>query len=253
MITVITVIDNNHDQLLSHFINHYSLLKVTNFIFGVKNGKNNPAWNYIVEYSKSKTNIHVDLKEYFTDNYSINGIADSFFINHTKNILKTWYIPADLDEFHNIDNIPFTSLKEICSSGNHKYVRSQLIDRISNDGNIPQTIDQDNNIFLQFPLEKPITQNISGGCIDKICFLHPDVDVGAGHHNLTDDSKKLYSQHQYPIIGKTYHFKWFGDVIQREEKKMIARQKNNYIKWSNQQIKLLTYLNEHNYNLLNAS
>lgn len=242
MACVICVIDNNHEQLLPHFLRHYTERGVRRFILGVRRGSDNPAWQYI----QSLNNPNIVLEKTELPPHAINGIVDSKFINDIKTREADWYIPADLDEFHAVADLTFPQLEQVCAQDGADYVASTMRDCVAANGDIPARILAEPDIFEQFPIVSDITAAVMGGCVKKVCFAHPNVDVGPGHHFVLDKSKKPLTS-----PGLTFHFKWFGDLLIRERQKYEARTHQNS-EWHKQQQRLFEHLDANNGKLLSA-
>lgn len=211
--TVICNIGDEFRDLLPHFISHYLKWGVTEFVIGVLNGAKNPSWDAIVNWDYRDATVIV------TPSYSgtLSSSLDSEFMNANRPTTG-WYIPADLDEFHTVQGFTtFDGVEKACERDGAHYVASTLMDRITLDGTIPQSISPDVSIFDQFPREVDITTSIVQGCKWKVCCAHHSEEVTAGHHDL------INKQMGFITPGKTHHFRWFGDVIRKETRKQSER------------------------------
>lgn len=216
---LICVIDTNHEQLLPHFLKHYRMLEVNRFVFGIRRGRSNPAWSYISGLGAND----IEMRETNPDPNSINGDVDSLFMNGIKDELGDWYVPADLDEFHAIEGgISFLEARRLCEEQGADFVNSRMVDRIAPGGAIPSSIKPTPDIHEQFPERKSITGDIMGGCTSKVCLAHSRVSLDSGHHKVVAEG---FSPAKFG--GKTMHFKWFGDVVEREKIKYETRKRLN--------------------------
>jgi len=222
---------NRYKSLLPHFINHYVELGVDCIFF----------------ICETKTKEHIDslklhldkIKYQIIDDGSMSdpigrvGYNDSIRINNLKNQINgdsfvddavsggCWYIPADIDEFHEIK--PFKSFKELqtsCENEGANFVKSDMVDRIAMGYILPKNIDIAIPIKKQFPLEKNITKDIMQAYDFKCIFLNSQVDIKEGHHNVhNSEAWKSYSK---KFI--TNHYKWFGDVLNDSKNSQIGNE-----------------------------
>ena len=217
---VICNIYKSVDDLLPHFYKHYVSLGVTDFAFGIFDGESNPAWNRVSELSFFGLTIHK------TSSYQ--GIIDSqkekeSWIGLVEKFVKPfhdWYIIADLDEFHTIHSMTFPQAAKYCEDNNYDYVSSKLVDRIRSDKIIPETINPNVSIFQQFSEETDITSMILGACLDKVSLVKKDILPELGHHKCSGGISDLKCT--------TYHFKWFGNLKEKEKEKFKAYKKQGY-------------------------
>lgn len=149
------------------------------------------------------------------------GSDDSDRINQCKDKNGVWYVPTDLDEFHDIS--PFRSfhdLRDVCIKGGHKYVASHMLDMVAPNRALPKTIAPEISISDQFPVELNITGGIMKAWTRKVILASPEVDVDKGHHYT-----KNFKDEVFPQIFTTRHYKWFGDILDHEHFKMLERKK----------------------------
>jgi hypothetical protein len=243
-ITVINAIYDNHEQLLPHFIPHYISLGVNSFIFGIKGGRKNPAWTYVEgkAHENSKSGVKITVEEFLPYPDEICSFVDSRFINQAKAKIggDGWYIPADIDEFHVINNLNFQEVAEICQSQDKKYVLSFFADRLTASKTILKEIKPDINIFEQFPIEIPMTRQIGGGADQKVCLAHTSIDIGTGHHYVENDTNNANA---LDIYGTTYHFKWFGNLLDREKEKLRTNALHGK-PWAQENQNIIDYFSE---------
>jgi hypothetical protein len=235
---VCNIVDNVNN-LLPHFFSHYMGLGVDTFNFAVNRGTKNPCWNEIL--SLSPTNITVNLIQSKSDDMNaflegeeLNVLIDQFVAD------DGWVIPTDFDEFHVLPEgvKSFQEMQSICESKNNKIVFCNLIDRITKDGHIPPTISLTPSIFDQFPQDCFVTRDLMKSCATKICFAHKSIRLDIGHHWPKDLSQ--YDSRYIPM-GKTYHFKWFGKLLEREVYKLESYAKSGY-KFTDENNILIDYL-----------
>lgn len=230
---------NKYKCLLPHFIKHYKNIKVDKIVFICEQDVQNFIKNQfdckdiILEnpmiFSTSSNLIEdIKVKSFFPSGASqvSLGTVDSARINIFKNKHNCWYVPLDLDEFLDVEDIH--EVKNECLSSGKKYVYSELYDRITSDMSVPETLSS-KCIFSQFPNHIDITGSIMEANKKKIALCHPSLDVSGGHHGITIEPFTiekgiLCKQNDLQEIEfKTYHFKWFGDFYKIDKMKREDR------------------------------
>ena len=208
------------DDLLPHFYKHYMSLGITEFAFGVFDGERNPMWNHISEITPPS--IRVNLMESYSGSIEPNKERETWEKLNEKFIsLNDWYVIADLDEFHVIPNVhSFDEAKLYCESEGSTYILGNLIDRFTEDGIIPPNINPTISIFDQFPKNTCFSQNTLHACTEKVCMAKQTEKIYVGHH--------FCSGKQSSLVSHTYHFKWFGNLYEKEKEKWISYKESNY-------------------------
>ena len=210
---------NRYHCLLPHFIEYYTRLESDKIIFICNAEVASDLLNSKID--KRRVLIEPPKTGALTKLEGIVGGDDSERINRVKNENVVWYVPTDLDEFHDIS--PFRSFQELrtaCIKGGHKYVASQMLDMVAPNRALPKTIAPEIPISDQFPVELNITGEIMKAWTRKVVFASPEVDVDKGHHYT-----KNFKYDSFPQIFTTRHYKWFGDILKYERNKMIERKK----------------------------
>lgn len=208
-------------ELLPHFIHHYKSVGVTKFILGIWRGENNPVWNQILKYDDDT--IHL-VKSYDDE---LSEPLETRFADETRQTYLNqddWYVPTDLDEFHvwpNHKNVQL--LIEDLNKSNSDFVWGKMIDRITNDGSIPLHITEVPSIWDQFPKNCELSSKMLLACNKKVSLAKQKLKIIAGHHYIEDADSEGFSptSNKFQTNSVTYHFKWFGNLLEKEEKKMI--------------------------------
>ncbi len=216
---------------LNHILNHYTIQGVDKFVFAV-NCKN--AWNELYNASNNyNIELHKETKSWWVNN-------DSDFKNKIRKTLNNtdWIIPADLDEFHFHQD--FKSLKNLANNiKDYDGIYSTLVDKITIDGTIPSELLPNVPLSIQFPKTSFIGKNIMTHSSNKILMCRPHIPIYGGHHYISNNYK-IFSPN-----GTTFHYKWFGNVLERQKERM-----NEHLKqksgWHIETQKLLNYLEETN-------
>lgn len=212
-------------DILPHFIKHYTNRGVDCFIFGLWRGKNNENWNTINDILiTKKVKYIIDQSKELYD-YRC-GKDDSDYQNDIRiKYVRSdeWYVITDLDEFQDIDD--YNILQENAIKEQSDCVLGVLIDRIAENGQIPNTLESNITIEKQFPICAKITEKISKGNVDKSLVQSGLYKIESGHHfcNGKPFSKKY----------NVYHYKWYGNVLDS-----LIKRYNNYVSlnlpWQNE-------------------
>jgi hypothetical protein len=244
MVVSICHIYGDVENLLPHYLKHYSNWKVDKIIFGVYRGPDNPSWSriqslgakYPIElYSRGEDKLNVEL--------------EGDFKNEIRKTLgpDDWYIPTDLDEFHRVPPY-FKSVYDLIEAMKVEgadFVKSEFVDCIREDGTIPMTIDPDKPIWEQFPKRCHISYSIVNACCEKIVLARSHVETFGGHHlPLKEELHKKFSKR-----GHTFHFKWFGPIYAKEKEKLETYTAQGR-RWLNEQKNLLEWLDTHDGKLI---
>jgi len=231
IVTACNIFDKAKD-LLPHYFNHYSNMGINKFFFGIYGEENSHLWDEVRKFGSG-----LDISIYKME--SIDGFVtkDAEFKTKIGKSFDGWIIPTDLDEFHTVQGYAtFQQLQQKCEEENVDYISSTFVDHIRQDNTIPRNIEENISIWKQFPKTALITQNILEGCCKKICMVKSGIELFAGHHILNPNYKKL------SIEAETHHFKWWGNLKEREQKKLNIYTKYGLL-WKTENEKLINYLN----------
>ncbi len=235
------------DNLLSHFLQHYYNLGVRNFYFGIHSGESNPVWNRIDSFNK----WGLEIKKWKSYDGPINGWKEGDTAEFLRQqIQDKWYIPTDLDEFHDIGQYRcFQELVNDCEKEEADFVYGNMIDRITENGSIPLNIDPKIDINFQFPVKAKITRPLMGAWDGKVILSKQHFKLLDGHHfpvgfNTPDFKLKVFSK-----VLKINHFKWFGKLKEKEEEKLESYREVG-LGYYEENRKLLDYLEKYNDRLL---
>lgn len=227
--------------LLNHILDYYSIRGINKFCFTVYGGKNAPAWKELKEAS-SNYNIQFD-----TNILEWTPYNDSEYKNIIRRTMnpEDFLLPADNDEFHwHPQYSTFTEMAEALKNENCDYIKTTLVDRIKLDGSIPHEILPNVPLFEQFPLSKNISGDIMKAYLVKMIMTRPYVEICPGHHIL--ECHKKFKK--LDVDAQTYHYKWFGDIREKETKK-INMYKSLGLPWWEEQERLFNYLDTNNNSL----
>jgi hypothetical protein len=133
-----------------------------------------------------------------------------------------WWVVSDDDEFH----VYSKDLREIvadCDTNGWDVVRGGFIDRIGKNGTFPE-LNNDKDIFKQFPLAGFFRYPLSGACPNKICILKGYVEITPGQHYAKIDGHTTWKWQgwNHPLIApvneynvQVHHFKWDSTCVER--------------------------------------
>jgi hypothetical protein len=133
-----------------------------------------------------------------------------------------WWVVADDDEFHKYSKDLYEIVSD-CDKNGWELVRGGFIDRIGENGTFPK-IDNDEDIFEQFPLAGFFRYPLSGACPNKICILKGYIELTPGQHYAKIDGHTTWKWQgwNHPLISpvneynvQVHHFKWDSTCIER--------------------------------------
>jgi hypothetical protein len=196
---LITVIARDA-ALLPHFLNHYSVLGVRQFIIGVY--EDFGVTNAVRECAKAYSHFI----SHIPGSYS--GVKDTAVrraLCKTFVMPKEWWVVADLDEFHEYpDQLPALCGK--LERLGYDYLQSQFLDRVAPNGKSP-ALQASIGLWEQFPAGSYITRDLLGAVFTKLMLIRGHSPFGLGHHRPGPQSSGFAYR-----AGVVHHFKWFGDI-----------------------------------------
>ena len=110
-----------------------------------------------------------------------------------------------------------------CDINGWKFVTGGFIDRIGIDGDFP-SIDDDTNIWKEFPMAGFFRQPMSGACPNKVTLCKGNVQISNGQHYAIIDGETTWKWRgwnhplRYPVdknFTQVHHFKWDSTVRRR--------------------------------------
>ena len=215
---LLTVTGSRIDTL-SHMLNHYNDLVDEIFIV-VYEWENFSTYDkiseIILDYPKAKI-----IKKAKKEKYNWEYVTELY--NEIKNMFPNdWWIIADDDEFH-IYSKDLNKIISDCEYNGWDIVRGGFIDRIGIDGMFP-VINQEHDIFHQFPLAGFFRYPMSGACPNKICIVKGYIELTPGQHYAKIDGQTTWRWQgwNHPLIApvdkynvQVHHFKWDSTCGQR--------------------------------------
>lgn len=210
-----------HGQnLIHHFIDHYQ--KYVDEI------------NFVVYETEENKDLSKEVKEIIKNYNNVkiiktvkNRIYDWERVTLLYNMVKSehihdWWIISDIDEFH-LYSKNVNEIIEDCEKNNWEIVRGGFIDRIGENGEFPELVD-DVPIWSQFPNAGYFRYPMSRACPNKICIIKGNIEITAGQHYAKIDGYTTWRWQgwNHPLIApiedysvQVHHFKWDKTSIER--------------------------------------
>jgi hypothetical protein len=129
---------------------------------------------------------------------------------------------------------PINELIEDCEENDYKFITGAFLDRIGKNGRFPK-IDDDSDIWKEFPLAGTFRYPISNACPNKTVVMKGIIQVTNGqHYAMVNDHHSTYGDNwmsdlRYPVSKcfiQVNHFKWDVSVLSRL--KEVSFNKNQY-------------------------
>ncbi len=246
---LLTVTGSRIDTL-SHMLNHYNDLVDEIFIV-VYEWENFSTYDkiseIILDYPKAKI-----IKKAKKEKYNWEYVTELY--NEIKNMFPNdWWIIADDDEFH-IYSKDLNKIISDCEYNGWDIVRGGFIDRIGIDGMFP-VINQEHDIFHQFPLAGFFRYPMSGACPNKICIVKGYIELTPGQHYAKIDGQTTWRWQgwNHPLIApvdkynvQVHHFKWDSTCVERI--KQVADIRKDY-SFSDEYLKMYQALRSNNFEI----
>ena len=228
MINLITVCGHN-TTMLRHMLNHYKDIVDDIFVVVYLSSDKDKVLSEVKQITRD-LNIDIHRKTY-EEPFNWERVTELY--NETK-LLKPddWWIVSDDDEFH-VYPKPLNELIEDCEEYGYKFITGAFLDRIGEDGRFP-TIDDDSDIWNEFPLAGTFRYPISNACPNKTVVMKGDIQVTNGQHYAMINGQDTYGDRwmhdlRYPVGNcfiQVNHFKWDVSVLNRLRD--VSRIKKSY-------------------------
>jgi len=229
MIRLVTV-TGSRTTTLKHMLNHYKdkvdeMCVVVYEWVGVDTFKE--VSNIVSQFSNAKITNRA-----FGDKYNWEFVTKLYNEEKLKHP-NDWWVVSDDDEFH-IYSKDINKIVSDCEYYGWDIVRGGFIDRIGLDGEF-STINENENIFNQFPLAGFFRYPMSGANPNKICIMKGNVELLSGQHYAKIDGHSTWRWQgwNHPLIApidkynvQVHHFKW--DSTCGERIRAVANQNKDY-------------------------
>jgi hypothetical protein len=212
-------------NLVRHFLDHYTRLGVDRFLVTLHGKDGDPRLADMRRLLSSRGITPVSQTPIYSAAVKHGNVVETLdkYCNS-----DDWVLLADVDELQ-IFPEPLPQFLERCESQGYAFIRGQMIDRVAEHGRLP-TIDPDASLWMQFPYSAPVTPELTGGWVHKVCVHRGWLRPGeGGSHCLSYDVDKhrnyattYRDMHGYPIPVEIHHFKWDASLVKRTEEKIYA-------------------------------
>jgi hypothetical protein len=251
MVKLLTVIGHG-TNLLPHFIEHYQ--------------KHVDEINIAVYETELYPNLTKEVSEIIKDYEKVNVVItvqervfDWEKVTQLYNFIKSkqkdsWYVIADIDEFHLYPNDDLRKIIYDCQENNWDIVRGGFIDRIGRGGEFSELV-KDKLIWEQYPNAGFFRYPMSKACPNKICIMRGYVDVTSGQHyaKIDDHTTWRWQGWNHPLIApiethsvQVHHFKWDSTSIERM---LNVANINEEYAYSNEYFQMYKELNKTNFKI----
>jgi hypothetical protein len=226
----LVTVTGSRTNTLPHMLQHYTELVDEIFVV-VYEWENFSTYDSVEEIVSKFPNAKIIRRE-IKEKYNWEYVTQLY--NETKLMFPNdWWVVSDDDEFH----VYSKDLKEIideCDENGWDLVRGGFIDRIGIGGTFPE-INNNQNIFKQFPLAGFFRYPLSGACPNKVCIMKGYIEITPGQHYAKLDGQTTWRWQgwNHPLIApvdeynvQVHHFKWDSTCVERI--KAVADIKKDY-------------------------
>ena len=226
----LVTVTGSRTNTLTHMLQHYAELVDEIFVV-VYEWENFSTYDSVKEIVSKFPNVKIVRRE-VKEKYNWEYVTQLY--NETKLMFPDdWWVVSDDDEFH----VYSKDLKEIideCDENGWDLVRGGFIDRIGIDGTFPE-INNNQDIFKQFPLAGFFRYPLSGACPNKVCIMKGYIEITPGQHYAKIDGQTTWRWQgwNHPLIApvdkynvQVHHFKWDSTCVDRI--KSVADIKKDY-------------------------
>lgn len=226
----LVTVTGSRTNTLPHMLQHYAELVDEIFVV-VYEWENFSTYDSVEEIVSKFSNVKIVRRE-IKEKYNWEYVTQLY--NETKLMFPDdWWVVSDDDEFH----VYSKDLKQIideCDENGWDLVRGGFVDRIGIDGTFPE-INDNQNIFKQFPLAGFFRYPLSGACPNKVCIMKGYIEITPGQHYAKIDGHTTWRWQgwNHPLIApvdkynvQVHHFKWDSTCVERI--KSVADIKKDY-------------------------
>ena len=248
-IRLVTVTGSRTDTLW-HMLNHYKDL-VDEMYVVVYEWEGSSTYNEVLKITKQFEKAKI-IERVTKEKFNWEYVTQLY--NETKSKHPNdWWIIADDDEFHSYSKPLFQIIAD-CDTNGWEIVRGGFIDRIGPNGEFSE-INEDENIFEQFPNAGFFRYPMSGACPNKICIVKGNIEITSGQHyaKINEHTTWRWQGWNHPLIApideysvQVHHFKWDKTCINRI--KEVADIKKDY-SYSDEYKKMYQALRSNNFEI----
>ncbi len=246
----LVTVTGSRTNTLWHMLSHYAEIVDEIFVV-VYEWENFSTYDLVQEIVSKFANAKIVRRE-TKEKYNWQYVTQLY--NETKLMYPNdWWIVADDDEFH-VYSKELDEIIEDCEENGWELVRGGFIDRIGIDGTFPEINDEE-DIFKQFPLAGFFRYPLSGACPNKVCIMKGYIEITAGQHyaKINDQTTWRWQGWNHPLIApidrysvEVHHFKW--DITCVERIKAVAEIKKDF-SYSDEYQKMYQSLRRNNFQI----
>ncbi len=215
----LVTVTGSRTHTLYHMLKHYAHLVDEIFVV-VYEWDNFSTYDSVQEIVSKFSNAKIvrrEIKEKFNWEY-VTQLYNETKLMHPND----WWIVSDDDEFH-VYSKDLSEIIEDCEQNNWDLVRGGFIDRIGEGGTFPE-INQNEDIFKQFPLAGFFRYPMSGACPNKVCIMKGYIELTPGQHYAKIEGQTTWRWQgwNHPLIApvneysvEVHHFKWDSTCVER--------------------------------------
>ena len=217
-IRLVTVTGSRTDTL-QHMLKHYENIVDEIFVV-IYEWEGFSTYDRVFEITKEFSNVKI-LNRVTKEKFNWEYVTQLY--NETKALFPDdWWVVSDDDEFH-IYSKDLRQIVEDCDENGWELVRGGFVDRIGIDGTFPK-INNEEDIFKQFPLTGFFRYPMSGACPNKVCIMKGYIEITPGQHYAKIDEQTTWRWQgwNHPLIApieeynvQVHHFKWDSTCIDR--------------------------------------
>ncbi len=246
----LVTVTGSRTSTLWHMLSHYAEIVDEIFVV-VYEWENFSTYDSVKEIVSKFSNAKIVRRE-TKEKYNWEYVTQLY--NETKLMYPNdWWIVSDDDEFH-VYSKDLNEIIEDCNNNGWELVRGGFIDRIGIDGTFPEINDEE-DIFKQFPLAGFFRYPLSGACPNKVCIMKGYIEITPGQHyaKINDQTTWRWQGWNHPLIApvneysvEVHHFKW--DITCVERIKAVADIKKDF-SYSDEYQKMYQSLRRNNFQI----
>ncbi len=246
----LVTVTGSRTNTLFHMLSHYAEIVDEIFVV-VYEWENFSTYDSVKEIVSKFPNAKIVRRE-TKEKYNWEYVTQLY--NETKLMYPNdWWIVSDDDEFH-VYSKELSEIIQDCEENGWELVRGGFIDRIGIGGTFPEINDEE-DIFKQFPLAGFFRYPLSGACPNKVCIMKGYVEITPGQHyaKINDQTTWRWQGWNHPLIApieeysvEVHHFKW--DITCVERIKSVASIKKDF-SYSDEYQKMYQALRRNNFQI----
>ncbi len=208
----LVTVTGSRTNTLWHMLSHYAEIVDEIFVV-VYEWENFSTYDSVKEIVSKFSNAKIVRRE-VREKYNWEYVTQLY--NETKLLYpEDWWIVSDDDEFH-VYSKELSEIIKDCEENGWELVRGGFIDRIGIDGTFPE-INNEEDIFKQFPLAGFFRYPLSGACPNKVCIMKGYIEITPGQHyaKINGETTWRWQGWNHPLIApidvysvEVHHFKW---------------------------------------------